>query len=214
MQASVRNAAHHLFALIAISLAASDGRATPASAEQLLASEPPELVERLLRDRLMILEEVDGGRDSFVIAYVIFERSMDDVVALLRQAERQMEYRPELRSVETVEVLEDGRVDEQRLRVVFTSLVYRIRYREKLAEGRLEWSLDPRFDNDVAKLEGFWELRPYASDSGRTLARFGSNVDVGRAVPRFLQRGMSRRTVVRYLENCRQWIDSDGVWRP
>jgi hypothetical protein len=185
------------------------------SAERVLAGEPPELVERLHDQRLLVLEDVGGdGPESFIVAYVLFEQPRDVVIELLRQAERQTEYRPELDRVETVERLADGRIDEQAIRIVFTTFVYRLRYHEKLDDGRFEWALDETFDNDLARFEGFWELSSFESAPGRTLARFGSNLDVGPAVPRFLQQGLSRRTVFRYLGNCREWIDSGGEWRP
>jgi hypothetical protein len=185
------------------------------SAEQLLASEPPELAERLLDRKLLVLEDIGADNDSFVVAYVVFERPVGDVVRLLRQAARQTEYRPELAQVETIETFENGRVDEQRMRIMFTNLVYRLRYRDLAdTKGRLEWTLDPEFDNDMSTFEGFWEFHPFERNPDRTLARFGSKVDVGPTVPQFIQKTMSRKTVLRYLENARLWIDSDGTWRP
>ncbi len=196
-------------------LAAPPATAELRDAKQILASEPPELVERLFAEELLVLEDASKGRESFIIAYVIFEKPVAEIVDLLRQASRQTEYRPELDHVETVRVLEDGRIDEQRIRIMFTKLVYRVRYLDKAdTEGRLEWKLDPDFDNDLGNFEGFWELFPFAGDTSRTLARFGSNVNVGPMVPRFVQRGMSRKTVMTYLENCRKWINSGGEWRP
>lgn len=182
------------------------------SAERLLEEEPPELVARLMEQKLLVLDEAS---ESLVVAYVIFERSLQDVLGLLRQPIRQLEYRPELDSVETIRRFENGRVDEQRIRIMFMTFVYRVRYRDLVdTEGRLEWTLDPDFDNDLGRFEGFWEFYPLEENPDRTLARFGSNVNVGPAVPRFIQKRMSRKTVLRYLENCRRWIDSDGVWRP
>ena len=98
---------------------------------------------------------------------------------------------------------------------MFTTFVYRVRYRDLWdTDGRFEWTLDPGFDNDIEKFEGFWEFYPFEKDPNRTLARFGSNVDIGPAVPRFIQRGMTRKTVFGYLKNVRLWINSDGEWRP
>ncbi len=185
------------------------------SAEEVLENEPPELAARLDSEGLVVLEDVGGsGAESFIVAYVVFEQPHGEVVRLLRQAERQPEYRTELDRVATVERFEGGRIDEQRVRIMFTELVYRLRYDESPDARRFEWKLDPDFDNDMQTMEGFWEFLPYESDPSRTLARFGSNVDVGPAVPRFIQKGLSRRTVIRYLRNCRQWIDSRGEWRP
>lgn len=198
--------------LVAAALMTSGGR--PA-ADALLAAEPPELVERLREERVLVLEEIGGeGPESFIVAYVLFERGPEEVAALLRQAERQPEYRPELSEVRTVRELPDGRVDEQRIRILFSEMVYRLRYREDPASGRMEWRLDPDFDNDLRRMRGFWELYAFEGSPDRTLGRFGSDVDVGRMVPGFLQRGLSRKAVLDYLRNCRRWIDSDGEWRP
>jgi hypothetical protein len=204
-------------ALAAVAALAVGARGSHArhTAESVLEREPPELVARLLKERLVVLEDVHGdGSESFIISYVIFERSRSEVVDLMKQAERQPEYRPELKSVKTVERFEGGRVDEQSMKIMFRKMVYRLRYQRDAETGRLEWKLDPSFDNDLRRLEGFWELYEFVETRERTLGRFGSRVDVGRSVPRFIQKGMSRKTVLRYVDNCRMWIDSDGKWRP
>jgi hypothetical protein len=92
--------------------------------------------------------------------------------------------------------------------------VYRLRYREDTTAARFDWHLDPGFDNDLEQIEGFWELYPYAGRGGATLGRFGSRVDVGPAIPDFIQDRLGRRTVLDYIENIRRWIDSGGTWRP
>jgi len=77
--------------------------------------------------------------------------------------------------------------------------------------------LGPRFPpplDAIARMQGFWELHDFDHGSERTLGRFGSDVDVGSGVPRFVQNGMSRKTVLRYVQNVQRWIDSDGRWRP
>ena len=183
------------------------------SAEEVLEHEPPEIVERLQRGRILMLEDVEAESESFMIAYVVFGRPREHVVSLMKQAERQPEYRPELKSVRTVERFEEGRVDEQRLRIMFRELVYRLRYSGDPASGRVEWELDPGFDNDLRRMSGFWELYAFANGTS-TLGRFGSSVDVGGNVPGFIQKGMSRKTVLRYVQNFRRWVESDGKWRP
>ncbi len=194
---------------------AGAGPGQPRSAESVLAEGPPGLGSRLEQERLVVLEDVgEGSPDSFVVAYVLFSRERSQVLSLLRQAARQTEYRPELAEVRTVTSLPDGRVDEQQMKIAFKTLTYRLRYREDSETGRISWGLDPDFDNDIARLDGFWDLYEFESRPDRTLGRFGSNADVGRGVPRFVQRGMSRKTVLRYVRNCREWIDSNGEWRP
>ena len=73
-------------------------------------------------------------------------------------------------------------------------------------------SLDPRFPNDVRFLEGYWELQ--AVDAEHTMGRTGTQVDVGQAMPAFLQDAATRNNLHDTLDRCRRWIDSDGRYRP
>lgn len=162
---------------------------------------------------MLLVEEAkrESGGTLFV-AYVLFEKPLIRVVELINQPERQREYRPELRSIEVVERGPDTRVDEHRLKIMFTNVVYRLCMRRDRATDRFSWHLDPSFDNDLRRMQGFWEFYQLGED--RTLGRFGSTVDVGRAVPRMVQDKLSRKTVLRTVENTRKWVDSDGRWRP
>jgi hypothetical protein len=185
----------------------------PVTAESILAQEPPELVERLFEEKMLLVEVSEKeGEGTLFVAYVLFEKPRSRVVHLLIQPERQREYRPELRHIEVVERGPDTRVDEHRIKIMFTNVVYRLRVRRDRATERLSWHLDPSFDNDLRRMQGFWELYELGED--RTLGRFGSTVDVGRAVPRMLQDALSRKTVLRTVKNTRKWVDSDGRWRP
>jgi len=47
----------------------------------------------------------------------------------------------------------------------------------------------------------------------RTLGRFATAVDVGDALPAFLQEAVTRRTLARTLERCRRWVNADGAMR-
>ena len=200
--------------LLALLLATSLGLAgTKPTGEGVLAQEPPELVSRLHEQGMVVMEDVASAeRTSFVIAYVIFEQPRPRVIALVTAAGRQTEWRTELKSVAVVEDAPPTRVDEVHMRVMFRDMVYRVRYHRDPETDRIAWTLDERFDNDLAVLEGFWEFHPL--EDGRTLGRFGSRVDAGAVIPAFMQRDLTRRSVVKTMENCRKWVDSDGAWRP
>jgi hypothetical protein len=187
---------------------------TRPDADAVLAQEPQQIAAQLHAKKLVVVKGSDAEDPSFVLAYVVFERSPDQVVVLLSQAERQPEYRPEIESVRTIRRFENGRVDEQRMKLVFQPLVYRLVYARDAEGGRVSWALDPEFDNDLRRMEGFWEFYPFASAPARTLGRFGSTVDVGPAVPAFVQRNLTRKTVLRYVDHTRRWVDSNGTWRP
>lgn len=185
-----------------------------ADADAVLAGEPADVVARLGEDRLVVLPAGGEEAGGYVLAYVVFERPREQVLALLSQAERQPEYRPEIESVRTVRRFENGRVDEQRIRIAFQPLVYRLVYTRHAETGRVSWALDPEFENDLRRMEGFWELYDFRRAPARTLGRFGSSVDVGPALPALVQRTLTRKTVLRYVDHTRRWVDSGGTWRP
>lgn len=200
-----------LVALLIAALAAPGGAAP--SGESMLAQEPPELAEQLRRQGLLVMEDVaHTDPESFVIAWVIFTKPRERVIALVTDPGRQLEWRPGLDSVETVERNGAKRVDEVRMRVMFRELAYRVEYLRDDSTQRITWTLDPRFDNDLARFDGFWEF--YAMEDGTTLGRFGTRVDAGAALPAVLQRSLTRRNVVDTMEACKKWVDSDGRWRP
>jgi hypothetical protein len=199
--------------LLALLLTASLGLAGTKPGESVLAQEPPELVERLHEHGIVVMEDVASTeRTTFVIAYVIFQQPRPRAIALVTDASRQTEWRADLKSVAVVEDAPPIRVDEVRMRVIFRDMIYRVRYQRDPHTDRIAWTLDERFDNDLAVLEGFWEFHPL--EDGRTLGRFGTRVDAGAAIPAFMQRDLTRRSVVKTMENCREWVDSDGAWRP
>jgi hypothetical protein len=126
--------------------------------------------------------------------------------------ERQKEYRPELTSVEIVSRDGNTLVEEQHLRIAFLSVGYRLNDRLDPATQTLTFELDPSFESQLEHVSGYWELHALAGD--RTVARFGTRVNVSAAVPGFLQNGITRKNVPETLDNTRQWIDSGGSWRP
>lgn len=187
----------------------------PMTAEELLASQPAELVDRLRREKVVMMQEVrkagalSGG---LMLALVIFEQPIDATYQYLSQTARQIEYRPEVTSIETVAWKEEGPVDVCRLRVLFRRYEYSLRYRLEPDARRIRWELDPDYDNDLRQVRGSWEL--YELDDHRTLARFGTSVDVGPAVPGFLQDWITRKNVPDSMDRARRWVDSGGRYRP
>jgi hypothetical protein len=204
-------------ALLALLAAAgAEGQAAlplqrPASAQALLAAQSEDVREELMEERLVLLPS-DGLPKGQVEALVLFAHPPDKVWGLLLQRERQKEYRPEITSLSIVEKSADRVVEEQHLRIAFLDVAYRLEDRLDPATHTMTWQLDPGFESTLQHVSGYWELHPL--DGGRTLARFGTRVSVSSAVPGFLQNGITRKNVPESLENTRQWVDSDGRWRP
>jgi hypothetical protein len=195
--------------------AAVEAKASVRTASMILAAQPTQLVERLEETNVVVMQEVreEGALSGGIItSYVMFEPPIDQVYGLLSQSERQVEFRPELTSIETIEMAALGPVDEQRMKILFQRYIYHIEYRLQPAQQRIEWHLDERFENDLDRVSGFWEL--FATDDGHTLGRSGTSVDVGAHVPGFLQDWITRKNLPRTMERVRKWVDSGGTYRP
>jgi len=181
------------------------------SAHALLGSQPQDVVDELMEERLVLMRS-DASVQGLVEALVLFSQPPETVWELLVHRERQKEYRPELTAVEIVERGPDAVVEEQHLRIAFLSVSYRLRNHFDASTRTLTFEIDPSYESVVRHVSGYWELYPL--DGGRTLARFGTRVNVSAAVPGFLQNGITRKNVPETLENTRQWVDSGGRWRP
>lgn len=183
----------------------------PASAQALLDAQTEDRREELLDERLVMLPS-DGLPEGQIEALVLFAQPADKVWALLLQRGRQTEYRPELTSIAVVEQSADQVVEEQHLKIAFLNIAYRLRNQVDATSRTITWEMDPDFESTLEHISGYWEL--HALDEARTLARFGTRVSVSPAVPGFLQNGITRKNVPQTLENTRQWVDSEGRWRP
>lgn len=186
--------------------------AEPEAAERVLAAEPPERVAALLEEKVVVARAAETGETDAgsVVArgLVIFDQPIDRTFQLLAQTSRQREYRPELAGIETVEELPDGSVEEHRLRILFIDIRYRLRNRLERERRRLWWDLAPGFDHDLARVDGSWELYPLRPR--RTLGVLTTRVEMGAAMPSFLQDYATRRNLPATLERCRRWVDGDG----
>lgn len=189
--------------------------APPTTPGKALLDSIPVDASKLLFDRGWTIIDTPGMEDGHfdgLEALVLFERPKPRVLRLLSQTARQAEYRADVRGIETIERYDDGSLDEHRMRIMFLKLAYRIRYQIDFEIGRISWKLDPDFENSLQSLEGFWEF--YRLDDQRTLARFGTAVEVAPALPAFVQEIVTRRKLPGSIEHCRKWVNSDGTYRP
>ncbi len=199
--------------LVGLLVAAGAVRAQPAqpsalTAQSILAAQSREVLDELDSRSWVMLD--DPADATYVTALVIFEQPLERSWRLMSQTGRQVEFRPELKANDTLETYEDGTLERQRLRIMFTNIVYHLRYRLEPEAHRFSWELDARRENDLKEVSGFYEF--HALDEGRTLARFGTRVDVG-ALPDFLQDYATRKNVPKSIQNARRWVNSDGTWR-
>ncbi len=186
----------------------------PLPARQVLASYPPEIHHELSRRGLVVLNRYDRHGQSLgegMRALVHFERPLPEVFDLLRATQRQREYRPELHRVVLLENGNASRVDRQQIRMALLTVGFHLRTQWQREAGRVHWALDPRYEHDVQRLEGDWQLHP--GDSG-TLGRLRTRVEFGPAIPRWLQSQAASASLPRTLDRLRRWVNSGGTWRP
>lgn len=191
------------------------GPAAGGGAQAVLDHQPPELVKRLFEKKVLVMAELGPRgtpKDALFVAFVIFEATPEQAYRLLAETARHIEFRPEVRGMETVARNEIGNVDEHRMKVLFLDVAYRVQYRFDPARKTIHWELDSAYDNALRRADGFWEF--YALEKGRALGRFGAVVDVGPALPKFLQTWVTRKNLPRTLERARRWVDSGGSYRP
>ncbi|HXK24103.1 MAG TPA: hypothetical protein VMS55_15655 [Myxococcota bacterium] len=168
----------------------------------------PALLARLEQEHV-VCNESDGRTAR---ALVLFQQPLDEVWTLLTSTTRQKEYRPELTGLTVVDSGDHSNVADYSLRFMLTSLHYRLQQGWDSQSRRVWWSLDPSFDNDMRVLDGLWELRPL--DESHTLARFSTRIDIGPALPAFLQDYATRKKLPESMDHVRRWVDSGGAWRP
>lgn len=174
------------------------------SAGIVLAAQPEDVVRRVLGGEVVLLESRD---DAYVRAILGFERPIENVAGLLRQVGRQREFRSAVKESSTLAVFEGGALERQQMRYAFFEIVAHLRYTFEEAGHRIRWALDEHYQNDLRRAEGYWQLYEMGD---RTLAHFGSLVDVGAPAPRFIQRSATRTDLLR----VQRWVNSGGTWRP
>jgi hypothetical protein len=177
---------------------------------------PPASVLAQLEREHVLLDDHGGaglnGEHGAVRAFVLFERPRAEVLRLLASTLRQKEYRPELSRIQLIEADDSGDVVEYRVRFMLTTLRYRARHGWDYEKGRVWWSLDPSFPNDMQVLDGLWELREL--DPRRSVGRFSTRIDLGPALPAFLQDYATRKKLPESMDHVRRWVDSGGSWKP
>jgi len=186
---------------------------TPSSstAAAILEAYPPKVIQQLYgKNRALLPGSQDGG--LYIGALVLFDQPLERTLRLLSQSERQSEYLPELKRVESIRREGAAVIDEHHVRILFVPIDYRLRTETDFEAARIWWHLDPTHDNDLRVLDGYWEL--YEFDESRTLGVFGTRVVLSPALPTFLQKAATRGNVPRVVERMRLWVNSNGSYRP
>lgn len=91
-------------------------------------------------------------------------------------------------------------------RILFVSMQHTTVYDFAPALGELRWSLDRARPHDIADTEGRWQLLPVSAGSS-TLVRYRGRLDAGRAVPRFVEDLLARRSLRGLIAGVRAEVE-------
>ena len=167
---------------------------------------------------------------GLIQALVVFDAPRSRVMELLSATQHQSEYLHHADVMHPVLRSEEESIVHYELKILFTRLRYRIHYRFKREESRIWWQLDSEYDNDLKDARGYWKLHPLAAaDPGsssevasdvelregeRTLALYGTRVDVGAALPRRMQDALTRKKMKQSIRDTRDWIKAQEAAQP
>ncbi len=146
------------------------------------------------------------------IGAITVDRPIGEVWTTITRFEDKAEYMPRLK---TLTILSQS-PEEVRVLMVVDAAVTKIRYtmlfHRDAATHTLSWKLDHSVtDNGIADSEG--EYRLYEIDPAHTLVTYTSYVDTGRAVPRFIQDHMARKSIPDLLRAIKKRVETGGLWK-
>ena len=172
--------------------------------EAALHGKVPVRIERFARP--------DGKTAGRGIGAIAVDRPLGEVWSTLKRFEDKPEYIPRMKSIA---VLDKG-PERVRVQVVVDAAVttarYTLLYRIDEPGHLLSWTLDHSApDNSIAETDG--EYRLYAVTPEQTLVTYSSHVDTGRALPRFIQDYIARRSIPDLLRAIKLRVESRGLWR-
>lgn len=196
--------AMHMLLSLVLAVIAPVAGLTEAEMEQVLAGKVPVRSETFTTQ--------SGKSAGRVFGAIVIDKPVADVWAIISRYEDKAEYMPRLKEVTVL----DKQPDKVRCKMVVDASVTTARYTaiytldEK--ERTIRWNLDKTAtDNTINDVEG--EYKMIELDAGRTLVAYRTWVDSGKAVPRFIQDYMAKKSVPDMLKAVKQRVESGGTYK-
>lgn len=215
-------------ALAAVTRPASPARTSPFAApvgelrvvdglsegQRFINSLPAEVRQQLNTDRRVLLPEdqsKDGAMAGYIKAVALFSQPKDRVYTLITDPSTQVLFLPRLEQSTTVRRTAEGELTEFHLAVSLATVKFRTQHWWWPNHSRIEWALDPSWDNDIKVAGGFWQV--FALDEKTSVGEYGTQVDTGLPVPEALATYLTRKDMPAALDAFQKYIDSNGAWR-
>lgn len=169
----------------------------------------PAAREALRKDRQAVLDQkTSGDGPAMITAVVRFERSADEVYALITQPSLQQTFLPHVDQSSLVG--ERTEVSEVNDYVVSFILTFRYRTQHWFYPElrRVEWNLDKSGGDGLTEQLGYWQL--YELDSRTTIAEYGTRIVAKGAIINFLRSLGERGGIADALKAFRRHINTAG----
>lgn len=145
---------------------------------------------------------------GLVLAILIFNVPRVEVIGLLEQTHRQGEYLRNVHRVHSVMRAEGESIVQYDLKILFTKLSYQLHYYSDRDQERITWALESNFDNDLREVRGYWEFLSFEDD--RTLAIYGTIIDIGPMLPKRTQAALTRKSLRQSISDIYDWVQTQG----
>ena len=169
-----------------------------------------EQVKKVMAGEVVLLnEDTSKGEEDqkrFIYAAMIFDQPIEQVWKLHIDVDKQYRYLPDL----VASPLVDKERCDFHVKIMMINIYYRVKYNFDKENYKFSWSLDPSYDNDMKRVDGFWEL--YKIDDKRTLGRYGTNIEVTSLIPEFIMDKLTRSNLPTTMDGCYKYIQSGGKW--
>lgn len=145
---------------------------------------------------------------------IVVDKPASAAFAVLSRYEDKAEYMPRLDRVTVHEKTPTSVRATMEIDASLTTVKYTGLFSFDPEKLTISWVLDPATPEEqqgIDETEGGWHIFPLSES--RTLLVYWAFVDSGRAVPKFIQRQMSVRSIPDLLRNVKSRIESDGTWK-
>jgi hypothetical protein len=173
----------------------------------------PEQIERVKKGEIVLLDKdtsEGGDQERMIEAAMIFDQPIDKAWSVIRRTELQHRYLPDLDNCVLVKRDDKGDLVDFHVKIAMFTIDYRINHHYDDLNCHLWWHLDPGYDNDMKRVDGFWKL--YKIDDAHTLARYGTRVEVISIIPDFIMERLTKSNLPVNMEAYYKNVQAGGTY--
>jgi hypothetical protein len=174
----------------------------------------PDVQKKLQAENQVLLgeEKADSATyGGYIRAVAIFHLPKKRVFDLMCDTATQALYLPHLVSANVDSKPANGELTRFALKFLWSNVKFRVQHWFYPEQSRSEWHLDTSVPHDIKAQEGYWQLFEMGPDV--TVGEYGTRVETGMAVPKFISDMFARGDIPKALTAFRKYMDSDGKYR-